>query len=81
MSPRPFGEALRDLIEAVQPAWIAGERIRVSDAYFDLPFEASLRGVGNDAEFLGDFPAWRWRTVFDRPRGRMRVRCELGDSL
>jgi hypothetical protein len=81
MSLRPFGETLGDLMEAIQPAGIAGERIRVTDACFDLPLEATLRGKGNDAEFLGDLPGWRWRTVFDLPRGRMHVRYELGDSL
>lgn len=80
MSQRPFSAALRDLVEAVQPAGIALDRIRVKEAYFDLPLEFALRGKGDDTEFLGDLPGWRWRTVFDLPPGRMRVRFERGGS-
>jgi hypothetical protein len=78
---RPFSEALRDLVEAVQPAGIREQLIRVVDVYFDLPLEVALRRKREETEFLGDLPNWRWRTVFDLPPGRMRVRCELGDAL
>ncbi len=78
---RPFSEALRELVEAVQPAGIGDQRIRVVDVYFDLPLEVALRRKGEETEFLGDLPNWRWRTVFDLPPGRMRVRCDLGDTL
>jgi hypothetical protein len=78
---RPFSAALRELVEAVQPAGIGDQLIRVDSVYFDLPLEVALRGKGEETEFLGDLPNWRWRTVFDLPPGRMRVRCDLGDSL
>jgi hypothetical protein len=78
---RSFSEALRELVEAVQPAGIGDQLIRVVDVYFDLPLEVALRRKGEETEFLGDLPNWRWRTVFDLPPGRMRVRCDLGDSL
>ena len=80
MSRRPFSEALRDLLESVQPAGIERDKIRVVGAYFDLPIEISLRGKGETTEFLGDLPNWRWRTAFDLPPGRMRVRWEIGES-
>ena len=78
---RPFSEALRELVGAVQPAGIGDELIRVDSVYFDLPIEVALRRKGEETEFLGDLPKWRWRTVFDPPPGRMRVRCYLGDAL
>jgi len=78
---RPFSDALRELVEAVQPAGIGDQHIRVVGVYFDLPLEVALRRKGEETEFLGDLPNWRWRTVFDLPPGRMRVRCDLGDSL
>lgn len=78
---RPFSEALLDLVEAVQPAGIGDELIRVDSVYFDLPLEVALRRKGTETEFLGDLPNWRWRTVFDLQPGRMRVRCDLGEVL
>ena len=78
---RPLSEALRELVEAVQSAGNGDELIRVGSVYFDLPLEVALRRKGEEMEFLGDLPNWRWRTVFDLPPGRMRVRCDLGDSL
>lgn len=80
MSRRPFSEALRELVESVQPAGIEREQVRVVGAYFDVPLEVSLRGKGDAAEFLGDLPNWRWRTAFDIQPGRMRVQCVLGES-
>jgi hypothetical protein len=78
---RPFGESLRELVESVQPAGVDAEQVRVVGVYFDLPLEVQMRGKGDQAEFLGDVPNWRWRTVFDLPPGRIRVHCHLGDSL
>jgi len=80
MSRRPFSHALRELLESVEPKGIEQEQIRVVAAYFDVPVEVSLRGKGEATEFLGDLPNWRWRTAFDLPPGRMRVRCEIGES-
>ncbi len=77
----PFGESLWELMESVQPAGIEAQQVRVVGIYFDLPLEVAIRRKGEEAEFLGDLPNWRWRTVFDLPPGRMRVRCDLGDSL
>jgi hypothetical protein len=76
---RPFGESLRELVESVQPAGVETEQLRVVGVYFDLPLEVQMRGTGDQAEFLGDVPNWRWRTEFDLPPGRMRIRCDLGD--
>jgi len=78
---RPLSEALRELVEAVQSAGNGDELIRVGSVYFDLPLEVALRRKGEEMEFLGDLPNWRWRTVFDLPPGRMRVLCDIGDSL
>ncbi len=77
----PFGESLWELMESVQPVGIEAQQVRVVGVYFDLPLEVAIRRKGEEAEFLGDLPNWRWRTVFDLPPGRMRVRCDLGDSL
>jgi len=77
----PFGESLWELMESVQSAGIEAQQVRVVGVYFDLPLEVAIRRKGEEAEFLGDLPNWRWRTVFDLPPGRMRVRCDLGDSL
>jgi hypothetical protein len=78
---RPFGDALRDLLEAVQPTGTEADQIRVVGAYFDLPLEVALRRKGEETEFLGDLPNWRWRTDFDLPPGRMRVHCDIGELL
>jgi hypothetical protein len=78
---RPFGDALRELVEAVQPAGAEAEQIRVVSVDFDLPLEVALRRKGEETEFLGDLPNWRWRTVFDLPPGRMRVSCDIGGLL
>lgn len=76
---RPFGDALRELVESVEPRGVERQEIRVVDVYFDLPLEVALRKKATGIEFLGDLPNWRWKTVFDLPPGRLRVRCELGD--
>ena len=80
MSLRPLSDALRELVESVEPQGMEREQIRVTEAYFDVPLEVSLRGKGAAAEFLGDLPNWRWRTAFDLRPGRMCVRCEIGES-
>ena len=78
---RPFGESLRELVESVQPAGNEAEQMHVIGVYFDLPLEVAIRRKGEETDFLGDLPNWRWRTDFDLPLGRMRVRCNLGDPL
>jgi len=77
---RPFGESLRELVESVRLAGLEAKQVRTVSVYFDLPLEVQIRRKGEEVEFLGDLPNWRWRTVFDLPLGRVRVRCDLGDA-
>jgi hypothetical protein len=75
---RPLWQTLVEVVEAVMPAGDSG--IRVKDAYMDLPLEVRLRQTGTGLEFLADLPGWRWETVFDEKRGRMKVVVGQGET-
>jgi hypothetical protein len=70
---RPFAELLKDLVGSIQPTGQEADLLRIVEVSFDLPIEVSLGRCGQEADFRGDLPVWRWRTVFDLPAGRLHV--------
>jgi hypothetical protein len=70
---RPLWETLVELVEAVRPAPEAAEGITVRSVRMDLPIEVQVRQAADGPELLADLPSWRWSTVFDRQRGRLRL--------
>jgi hypothetical protein len=76
---RPLWQTLVDLVEAVLAP--ADSEIRVRDAYIDLPLEVRVQRRGNELEFLADVPRWRWETVFDEKRGRLKLKVGGDQAL
>ena len=78
---RPLWEMIVDLVSGVVPDDAAQWPVRVTGLSLDLPMEVVFRRTGpgeHDVALLADVPRWRWRTEFDLPLGRLRLRC--GDS-
>jgi len=75
---RPLWQTLVDVVGAVMPPEDSG--LRVKDAHIDLPLEVSLRQTGSDLEFFGDVPGWRWQTIFDEKRGRLKLMIGEGEA-
>ena len=69
----PLWATLAALAESLHPAGEAAESLRVSGVLLDLPLEVSLRRTGDGVEVLGEPPAWRWETAFDRRPARLTV--------
>jgi hypothetical protein len=70
----PLWATLAGVVDAVRPAGEAGELLRVSGVSLDLPVEIELRRTADGVEILGQPPAWRWETAFDRRPARLTVR-------
>lgn len=75
---RRLGETLADLVSSMNPD-TSGAGLRVSSVHIDMPVQAEVRRQGADLEVLVDVPSWRWRTVFDRQPGRLRVSLQEED--
>jgi hypothetical protein len=71
-------ETISELIESVLPDDGVAGALRVTALSLDVPVEVLLRRAPDEAggvELLVDLPRWRWTTVFDERRGRLKLVC------
>lgn len=54
--------------------------IRVTHAYVDVPIEVQFVRTGSGCDFVADLPRWRWQTVFDPKRGRLKLNVGQGEG-
>jgi hypothetical protein len=72
---RELWETVTDLMESILPEEDAASLLRVQSASFDVPIEVFFHQRGDELELRADLPRWRWATVFDEQRGRLRLFC------
>jgi len=75
---RALWETISELIESVLTDDGVAGALRVTGLSLDVPVEVLLRRAldeAGDVELLGDLPRWRWTTVFDEQRGRLKLVC------
>lgn len=70
---RPLALTLQELLDSFQPAGRPGSAVLVTAVSLDLPLEVELARHPGYLEFRGDLPGWRWPTVFDPLRSRLRM--------
>lgn len=73
---RPLAEMLIDVFASIEPAALAGFRVRARQVDLDLPIETRLIEEKGELTFIADLPVWRWRTDFDQPPSRLRISYE-----
>jgi len=81
---RALWETVTELVESVSPANEGGVAVRVTSLSLDVPIEMLLRRVADapeGVELLGDLPRWRWTTLFDERRGRLKLVCQESAEL
>jgi len=80
MSRRSFAETLIDLADAAAAAKPGRSPVRVRQIEMTLPLEVRLDRGGGAANFLGELPLCRWRTVFDLTPGTLRIVWKASDA-
>ena len=73
---RPLADMLTDVFDAVLVARHDTPMIYARRVDLTLPLEVRFQQGPDGPEFIGDLPAWRWRTDFDRQPSRLSIAWE-----
>jgi hypothetical protein len=77
---RPLAVTLQELLDSFQPAAAGGGAVLVTAVSLDLPLEVALARRLGQLEFRADLPGWRWPTVFDTLRSRLRITLGVNEE-
>lgn len=75
---RQMGDTLIDVVEGIDAH--PGPGLRATSIEVSLPVEIALDQVAGETVLLADLPAFVYRTAFDLPPARLRVRWGEGDG-
>lgn len=77
-------ETVVDLVGSAMPDDEAQNVVRVTSIWLDVPIEVTMRSgarTSEEVKVLAHLPRWRWTTVFDDQRGRLKLFCRWVEQL
>jgi hypothetical protein len=77
---RPLADTLQDLLDSFGPAATQGSPVLVTAVSLDLPLDIELTRRFGMLELRGDLPGWRWPTIFDPLRSRLRITLRVNEQ-
>ena len=76
MRTRPLGDTLMDIAGSLLNLGAAQQVVHATSVELTLPLDVRFQRSSGTLVFCGDVPAWRWRTDWDPPFGRLRLTLE-----
>ena len=76
MRTRPLGDMLTDVVGSLLELSGGQNIVRATSLELTLPIDVKVNRSKAGIIFCADVPAWRWRTDWDPPFGRLRLRLE-----
>jgi len=76
MRTRPLGDMLMEVAGSLLSLSAGQDLVRATSVELTLPIDVRVRRFGQDLIFCADVPAWRWRTDWDPPFGKLRLTLE-----
>lgn len=70
---RPMGDMLIDVAGSLLSLGAGHQIVRATSLELTLPVDIRFRGSSDALVCCCDVPAWRWRTDWDPPIGKLRV--------
>ena len=76
MRTRPLGDMLTEVAGSLLSLSAGQDLVRATSLELTLPIDVRVRRSNQDLIFCADVPAWRWRTDWDPPFGKLRLTLE-----
>lgn len=76
MRTRPLGDMLTEVAGSLLRLSAGQDLVRATSLELTLPIDVRVRRSNQDLIFCADVPAWRWRTDWDPPFGKLRLTLE-----
>lgn len=73
---RPLGEMLTEVAGCLLPLNAGQNVVHATSVELTLPIDVKLTRSKQELVLCADVPAWRWRTDFDPPCGRLQLTLE-----